>query len=151
MNSEFHTWVSVYVALTSTQDKHFKLIHLTEVHWNIDTTNQTINKIIWAGCIYFHTNIHLTSVANMFACFQLYIYDSFCSLKKFKPGFHIVSCKINDGWIFLTTILRCYRIKNWGNEFYFAKYYFIILHNKTTFKKINMQTVLMKCGILLNI
>ena len=33
-------------------------------------------------------------------------------------------------------------IRDWSNEFYFLKYYFIFVHNKTIFKKINMQRVL---------
>ena len=42
---------------------------------------------------------------------------------------------------FFTTIHRYHRIRNSRNYFSFVKYYFVILHNKNIFNKINIQTV----------
>ena len=81
MNAECHTWVSVCVVLTSTRDKHFQWIHLTAVYCNIETKNRARNHNHLSRVYLFHTIIHLKYVANLFLCFQLDTYCSFCSLK----------------------------------------------------------------------
>ena len=42
---------------------------------------------------------------------------------------------------FLTKIIRYHISINRRNDFYFEKYYFILVHNKTILKTINMQMV----------
>ena len=53
--------------------------------------------------------------------------------------------------IILTDIHWDYIISNKRNDFLFGNGYFIILHNKTILKTVDMNTILMKCGALLNI
>ena len=101
INAEYHIWVSVYFFLTSTWDKHFQWLHLTVVHWNIYTTNQSRNQNNISRVYIFHLNIHLTSVSNMFSYFQLDINYSFYPLKKSKLGCHVISFIINYGSIIL--------------------------------------------------
>ena len=42
---------------------------------------------------------------------------------------------------FLTKIHMYHRVRNSRNDLSLANYYFILVHNKTILKKINMQTV----------
>ena len=151
MNTECNIWLYVCVVLTSTWDKNFKWLHLMAVYCNIERTNQTRNQNHLSRLYIFHPNIHLTYVANIFACFQLDIYYSFFSLKQIKFECYVISCYIKYEWNILTKIHRYHRIKNSRNNISFVKYHFIIVDNKPILKTINMQTVLMKCGILLNI
>ena len=100
----------------------------------------------------FHPSINITSVANIFAWFQLDVYIiNFVLWKQIKLEFHFISCKINDGWFVLTEIHRYHRISNRSNELSFVIYYFIIVHKKPPWRKSACRQFLIKCGILLNI
>ena len=56
-------------------------------------------------------------------------------------GCHVISCKINDGFIFCQQYTGTIKWGKSRNDLSLAKYYFIILHNKTIFKTINTQMV----------
>ena len=73
MYAYFHIWVSVYVVLTSTWDKHFQYLDLMAVHRNIEATTVARNKNFLSRVYLLHTSIHLVFVVIIFVCFQLCI------------------------------------------------------------------------------
>ena len=101
MNEECHIWMSVCAVLTSTWYNHFQWIQLMVVHCNIETTTHDMTQNHPIRVYIFHPSIHLTSIVNLFTCFQLDIDYYLCYLKKiFKFRCHFIICKINDGWFF---------------------------------------------------
>ena len=151
MNTSCHIWVSVYFVLTSTLSHHSQWIHLMAVDWNINTTNHARNQNHLSRVYLYHPIIHITYIANLFTCLQVGIDYSFFLWKQLKLRCHVISCRTNEGCIFLQQSIGIIK-SGIGGITYLLKITHLFLYiTKPSLRQSTCRRFLMKCGILLNI
>ena len=143
--------MSVYVVITSTWYNNFQCIHLTAVHRNIDTTNQTRNqKHLSRGYV---SSQYSSNTCSQYVCMISCIYRLLILLFENNLNFYVMSSFVKvimDG-LFWQQSSGIIELVIRGMNSVFRSITLFLYTTKPSWRQSTRRWFLMKYGILLNI
>ena len=135
--------------MTFTWDNHFKWLHLTAFHWNIETITQARNQNHLVRVYLFPSSMYLTYAANCFSCFQLDIEHQF--FFKNNSKLDVMSSVVKLMLFFLHKSMGIIESGMGGMTSLLKIITLLFYITKSSWRQSSCRRVFIKCCIFLNI